>query len=267
MEIGLDLLATLFGVSLIAGFVDAMAGGGGLLTVPALLWAGLPPAAAIATNKLQSSFGAFSATVRFVRGGEVDPRAMKGMIACALVGGLAGSAVLQVVDASFLQDAIPFLLVGIALYLLLSPKAGDVDAHRRIGEGAFALLVCTGIGFYDGIFGPGTGTFFTMAFVALAGFNLRKATAHTKVLNFTSNIASLLGFLAGGSIVWSIGLTMAVGAYAGAQLGAHMVIRNGARLVRPMLVVASLAITAKLVWSDADHPMRHALAWLVGLFG
>ncbi|WP_431860702.1 TSUP family transporter [Azospirillum sp.] len=267
MDIGLDLLAALFGVSLIAGFVDAMAGGGGLLTVPALLWAGLPPAAAIATNKLQSSFGSFSATVRFVRGGEVDPRAMKGMIACALVGGLAGSAVLQVVDASFLQDAIPFLLVGIALYLLLSPKAGDVDAHRRLGEGAFALLVCTGIGFYDGIFGPGTGTFFTMAFVALAGFNLRKATAHTKVLNFTSNIASLLGFLAGGSIVWSIGLTMAVGAYAGAQLGAHMVIRNGARLVRPMLVVASLAITAKLVWSDADHPVRHALAWVIGLFG
>jgi len=267
VEIGFELLAALFGVSLIAGFVDSIAGGGGLLTVPALLWAGLPPAAAIATNKLQASFGSFSATVRFVREGEVDPRAMKGMIACALVGGLAGAAVLQVVDAAILADAIPFLLVGIALYLLLSPKAGDIDAHRRLGEGAFALLVCTGIGFYDGIFGPGTGTFFAMAFVALAGFNLRRATAHTKVLNFTSNIASLLGFLAGGAIVWSIGLTMAVGAYAGAQLGAHMVIRNGARLVRPMLVVASLAITAKLVWSDADHPMRHALAWVAGLFG
>lgn len=267
MDVGPDILAALFGVSLIAGFVDSIAGGGGLLTVPALLWAGLPPAAAIATNKLQACFGSFSASVKFVRGGEVDPRGMTGMIACALIGGLAGAAVLQVVDASVLKDAIPFLLVGIALYLLLSPKAGDVDAHRRLGEGAFALLVCTGIGFYDGIFGPGTGTFFTLAFVALAGFNLRKATAHAKVLNFASNIASLLGFLAGGSIVWSIGLVMAVGAYAGAQMGAHMVIRNGARIVRPMLVAASLAITAKLVWSDPDHPMRHAVAWVVGLFG
>lgn len=267
MDIPFEVLASLFGVSLLAGFVDSIAGGGGLLTVPALLWAGLPPAAAIATNKLQASFGSFSAAVKFVRGGEVSPRAMKAEIACALAGGLAGAAVLQVVDAGVLKDLIPFLLIGIALYLMLSPKAGDLNAHRRLGEGAFAVMVCTGIGFYDGIFGPGTGTFFAMAFVSLAGFNLRKATAHTKVLNFTSNIASLLGFLAGGAIVWTVGLVMAVGAYAGAQAGAHLVIRNGARIVRPMLVIASLAITTKLVWSEPDHPLRQAVAWIAGLFG
>ena len=265
MEISLEILAALFGVSLLAGFVDSIAGGGGLLTVPALLWAGLPPAAAIATNKLQATFGSFSAAVRFIRSGEVDPRAMKAEIACALAGGLAGAIVLQWIDAGIMRDVIPFLLIGIALYLLLSPKAGDLDAHRRMGDTAFALVACTGIGFYDGIFGPGTGTFFAIAFVTLLGFNLRKATAHTKVLNFTSNIASLIGFLAGGAILWTVGLVMAVGATLGAQLGAHMVIRNGARLVRPMLVVASLAITVRLVWSDPEHPLRHALAWLIGL--
>ncbi len=266
MEFGFDILAALFGVGLLAGFVDSIAGGGGLLTVPALLWAGLPPAVAIATNKVQGSSAALSACVKFIRAGEVDPRTMYGQIACALVGGLAGACVLQLVDASILKDVIPFLLIGIALYLLLSPKAGDLDAHRRIGEGAFAVLVCTGLGFYDGVFGPGAGTFYAIALVSLVGFNLRKATAHTKVLNLASNFASLVGYVFGGAIVWKVGLVMAAGATIGAQIGAHMVVRNGARIVRPMLVIASIAITVKLVGENPDHPLRHAATWMAGLF-
>ncbi|HYH22951.1 MAG TPA: TSUP family transporter [Azospirillum sp.] len=266
MDLSLDLLGLLFAVGLVAGFVDSIAGGGGLLTVPALLWAGLTPAQALATNKLQSTFGSFSATLRFVRGGEVNPRAMGRMIACTFAGSALGATVVQMLDPGFLRDVIPFLLIGIAVYLLLSPKAGDLDAHHRIGDGAFALLIGTSIGFYDGFFGPGTGTFFAISFVALLGYNLRKATAHTKVLNFTSNVAALLFFLLGGQILWLTGLVMGVGQYAGAWLGAHMVIRNGARVVRPMLVVASFAITAKLVWSDADNPLRLGVAYVVSLF-
>ncbi|WP_448203365.1 TSUP family transporter [Azospirillum sp. sgz302134] len=261
-----ETLAALFGVGLLAGFVDAIAGGGGLLTLPALLWAGLSPAESLATNKLQSSFGSFSATLKFTRGGEVSPREMLWMIACTFVGSALGATLVQMLDASFLRNVIPVLLVGIAIYLLVSPKAGEIDAHRRIGERAFALLAGTGIGLYDGFFGPGTGTFFAIAFVSLLGFNLRKATAHTKVLNFTSNIAALLFFLMGGHILWAAGLLMGVGQYLGAQLGAHMVIRNGAAIVRPMLVVASLAITAKLVWTDEQGYVRAAVAYVFGLF-
>lgn len=252
----LDLLAALFGVGLVAGFVDAIAGGGGLLTVPALLWAGLSPAQALATNKLQSSFGSFSATLKFVRNGEADPRAMLRMIVCTFAGAGAGAILVQLLDPSFLRDIIPVLLVGIAVYLLFSPKAGDIDAHRRVSENTFALTAGVGVGFYDGFFGPGTGTFFAIAFVALLGFNLRRATAHTKVLNLTSNLAALLFFLIGGQIQWAIGLAMGVGQYLGAQAGAHLVIRNGARIVRPMLVVASLAITAKIVMTDDGNLLR-----------
>jgi uncharacterized membrane protein YfcA len=260
-----DLLAALFGVGLAAGFVDSIAGGGGLLTIPALLWAGLSPAAALATNKLQATFGSFSATHRFVRNGEAKPRAMAGMIGCTFAGSVMGAGAVQLIDPAIMADIIPLLLVAIAIYLLVSPGAGDVDAHSRIGDHAFALTAGLGIGFYDGFFGPGTGTFFAIAFVSLLGFNLRKATAHTKVLNFTSNIAALLGFLPGGHIVWVAGLVMGIGQFLGAQLGAMLVIRNGARVVRPMLVVVSLAITAKIVASGQNTLLRDALALVQGL--
>ncbi|MBP2298071.1 TSUP family transporter [Azospirillum picis] len=257
-----ESLGILFAVGLLAGFVDSIAGGGGLLTIPALLAAGLSPAEALATGKLQSSFGSLSATIKFVRRGEVHPAAMRSMIACTFVGAGVGATLVQMLDPSFLRDVIPILLIGIAIYLLLSPKAGDIDAHQRIGEHAFALSIGTGIGFYDGFFGPGTGTFFAIAFVSLLGYNLRKATAHTKVLNLTSNIASLIFFIIGGHVLWTVGLLMGVAQYIGAQAGAHMVIRNGARIVRPMLVVASVVITAKLVWSDDQNILRHLFSAL-----
>ncbi|WP_245985943.1 TSUP family transporter [Azospirillum thermophilum] len=203
-----ETLGTLFAVGLLAGFIDSIAGGGGLLSIPALLAAGLPPAETLATNKLQASFGSFSATLKFVRQGEVRPGSMLPMIVCTFIGAAAGAIIVQILDSSFLRDVIPLLLIGIAIYLLVSPKAGDLDARQRIGENAFALAIGTGIGFYDGFFGPGTGTFFAIAFVSLLGYNLRKATAHTKVLNFTSNIASLLFFLAGGHVLWTVGLLM-----------------------------------------------------------
>lgn len=258
-----DLLVILFAVGLVAGFVDSIAGGGGLLTIPVLLWCGLTPAQAIATNKLQSSFGSFSAALRFVRSGEVDPHAVAPVAACAAAGAMLGALALQVSDPEFLRDVIPLLLIGIAVYLLAFPTAGNLDQHRRIGERAFALTAGLGIGFYDGFFGPGTGTFLAIAFVTLQGFNLRKATAHTKLVNFASNIASLLLFLAGGQILWAAGLLMGVAQFIGAQAGAHMVMRDGARLVRPMLVFASLAITAKLVWSDEGNWLRGVVLWAV----
>jgi uncharacterized protein len=262
-----EVLGILFGVGLIAGLVDSIAGGGGLLTVPALLWAGLPPAATLATNKLQSSFGSFSAAWKFARSGDVDPSRMGTMIACTFVGAAIGASAVQVIDPSFLKDVIPVFLVAIAIYLLAFPKAGDVDARRRLSDGAFALTIGTGIGFYDGVFGPGTGTFFAIAFVSLLGQNLRTATAHTKVLNFTSNIASLLLFMLGGHIVWTVGLLMGVGQYLGARVGAHLVVRNGARIVRPMLVVASLAITARIVITGEGGYLRGAFLWLMNALG
>ena len=153
------------------------------------------------------------------------------------------------IDASALAQMIPVLLVGVALYVLLSPRAGDIEAHRRVPDAFFIGAVAPLIGAYDGFFGPGTGSFFAIAFVALAGYSLRRATAHAKVLNFTSNIASLAIFVSGGHVVWIVGGAMALGQLIGAQIGAHLVVRVGARIVRPVLVVVSVVLALKLlIW-------------------
>jgi uncharacterized membrane protein YfcA len=243
----LDLSLILFLLALAAGLVDAMAGGGGLITMPALLWAGLTPVEALATNKAQGVFGTATATANFLRRGAIDlPRAAAAVV-CTFTGAAAGTLLVRHLGGELLGWLIPLLLMAFALYFLFSPRVSDLDSRQRIGEGTFALSVGAGVGFYDGFFGPGTGTFFAIGYVALLGYNLRRATAHTKLLNFTSNLASLLFFLPGGHVVWSVGLSMAAGQLVGAWIGSHLVLRHGTRLVRPVLVAASLAVSVKLL--------------------
>jgi uncharacterized membrane protein YfcA len=229
----LGLLALTAGV---AGCIDAIAGGGGLLTLPALLGAGLAPVEALATNKLQGSFGTASATLRFLRHGAIDLRALAPAALLSFAGAAGGSRLVSGVDPGALARLLPLLLVAFALYFLLSPRVGDLPSRRRIGLPAFGLLA-----------GAGTGSFFALAFVALLGCGLREATAGSKLLNFASNVASLAVFALGGHVAWTIGLAMAVGQWGGAWLGAHLVIRHGARLVRPLLVAVSLLLSVRLL--------------------
>lgn len=264
MEIvAFDVLALLFLVGLLAGWVDSIAGGGGLLALPALLWAGLTPAQALATNKLQGSFGTFAATTNFVRKGHLDLKAIWPMILLTFIGSACGTLFVQALDASALIDVIPFLLLGMGFYFLLQPEIGAQDQKARMGLWGFSFTCGFSIGFYDGFFGPGTGSFFAVAFITLLGFNLLKATAHTKVLNFTSNIASLLFFILGGQMMWMIGLVMAGGQLIGGYLGSHMSMKHGGKIIRPLLVIISLAMTIKLVWSTPDHIIHHWIDLLV----
>ncbi len=234
-------------VSLVAGFVDSIAGGGGLLTVPALLTAGLSPVNALATNKLQSSFGSGSATLNYARRGAVAPRSLTLPIATTFVGAGTGAVLVQRFPTDGLERVIPFLLIGIAAYFAFARDVGEHERHQRIGERAFAVTAAPAIGFYDGFFGPGTGSWFALAFVTLRGQGLTRATAHTKVLNFTSNVASLAFFVAGGHVVWAVGLSMATGQFVGARLGSNLVMARGAGIVRPLLVVVSLAMSIRLL--------------------
>lgn len=254
MELGVDVLAILFCVALAAGFIDAIAGGGGMLTVPALLSVGIPPAQALATNKLQSSFGSFSASWYFVRNGFVNLKQMRLAIACTFAGSAIGAILVQHIDASVLTSLIPILLVCISLYFLFSPNigAGAGGGTPKLSEAAFAFSVGTSIGFYDGFFGPGTGSFFTICFVVIAQLGLVEATARTKILNFTSNIAALILFILAGLPIWKVGLIMAAGGFIGARLGAHIVISKGQRFIRPMVVVMSMGMAIKLLWQQ--HP-------------
>lgn len=245
-----DTLLILTAIAALAGLVDAIAGGGGLLALPALLWAGLPPVEALATNKLQGTFGTATASYRFVRSGQIALSRLYVPILMTLAGAAAGTLAVQYLGSERLERVVPVLLIAFALYFLFSPRIGDEDAQHRIGHGLFGVLIGFGVGFYDGFFGPGTGSFFAVAFVVLLGYNLRRATAGTKVLNFTSNITSLLFFAMAGQVVWQVGLPMGLAQMAGAWVGSHLVIRHGTRLVKPLLVAVSLAISIRLLLGD-----------------
>jgi len=226
-----------------AGFVDAVAGGGGLITVPALMYAGLPTATLLGTNKLQSSLGTALATWRYHRAGLFSLPA----VACVLLGSALGAYAIQHMNAALLRLLVPIMLIAVALYTLLSPKMHDHEGAPLIGERAY-WPIASGIGFYDGFFGPGTGQFFAITLVGLRGQGLTRATGLTKLFNLTSNVAALVMFALGGQIIWLLGLCMAAGSMTGAYIGSHMATRLGAKVIRPLLVAVSLALTAKLVW-------------------
>lgn len=233
--------------AVLTGFIDAIAGGGGLIMLPALLFSGVPPIQALATNKLQSAFGTTMSTRNYARAGLVNWREHKLTIVLVFIGATAGVLLVQTIETRVLNLMIPLLLVAVAIYVLVSPRMTDEDAHHRLTPNGYAPVGGL-IGLYDGFFGPGTGTLFTASLVALRGYGLTRATGLTKLLNLTSNIASVLFFALGGKMLWLLGLCMAAGAMAGGWLGSHSAIRFGAQLIRPLLVVISLALTAKLLW-------------------
>ena len=253
------LILALAAVAFVAGCIDALAGGGGLLTIPALLSAGVPPVSAIATNKLQSTLGTGGAVIAFLRRGHIDLRRFALPAAGVLLASACGAWALQRVSPDLLAGLVPVLLVAMALYFLFGPRMGEEDRHARLGRAALSLVLA-GIGFYDGFFGPGTGSFFTTALVALGGLGLVRGIAHAKFLNFSSNLAGLLVLMAGGKVLWLLGGAMAVASIAGNQLGAQLAMRFGGRGVRPLLVVMSLALTARLL-ADPANPLRHATGW------
>ena len=250
MELSLtfDLLIFLFGIATVAGFVDSIAGGGGLIAMPALLSVGLSPVQTLATNKLQGTGGTLSASYYFISRGAVDLKTMKLPVIMTFIGSAFGTILVQMIDVSILKQVIPFLLIGIVLYFVFSPSVRDQESRQRISLPIFACSAAVVIGFYDGFFGPGTGSFFTAAFVSLMGFSITKATAHTKVLNCTSNVASLLFFIVGGNVVWVAGGVMMIGQVIGAQLGSKVVLSSGKKLIRPMIITVSLAMTTKVLW-------------------
>lgn len=249
------LFAFLFFAAVLAGFIDSIAGGGGLITVPAMLIAGLPPLETLGTNKLQALFGSGSATLAYAKRGLVDLRTQTGMALLAILGGGGGAALATIVPGSVLKGLMPFLLIGIALYFGLKKAISDEDRHRRLGALAFTLTIVPAIAFYDGVFGPGTGSFFMLSFVALAGYGVLKATAHTKLLNFGSNIGAFAVFLASGAVLWKVGLAMGVGQFVGAQIGSRLAMKNGARLIKPLLVIACIALAIRLM-ADPTNPVR-----------
>jgi hypothetical protein len=251
-ELSAGTLVALTLVGLAAGTFDAIAGGGGLLTVPALLAAGLPPHLALGTNKGQSVFGSFAAMVRFGRAGLISRARSRVGFPLGFLGSLLGAALVLAVPPNALRPVVLVLLAAAALFIGL--RRGQAEARaaaapvRRHGGSVAAGLVALAIGAYDGFFGPGTGTFLIVASVAFLGDGLTEASAGAKVVNFASNLAAVILFAAKGVVVWQVALPMAAGQLCGGWMGAHLAVRRGDALVRRVAVLVSLLLAAKVAW-------------------
>ncbi|MCB5161549.1 TSUP family transporter [Marinomonas algarum] len=247
-DISLWVFLALFAAAFFAGVIDAIAGGGGLITVPVLLAAGLSPAEALATNKLQGCAGTLSASYHFIRRGQVTLSKMWLPIVMTALGAISGTLLVSYLDSRVLLKAVPIILIAVAVFFFFLPKLQPYIARRlSLSHVQFAVIIGTTIGFYDGLIGPGTGAFFSTAYLCFMGFNLVAATAHTKVLNATSNVSSLLVFLFSGHIIWALGISMGIGQWIGAQIGSRLVITKGVKLIRPMVIIMCLAISVKLL--------------------
>ncbi len=240
-----DMLGFLFCAAGIAGFIDTLAGGGGLITIPALILSGIPPHAALGTNKLQSSIGSGTATFIMFRKRKVNWADVKFLMLTAFVGALAGTVAVQFVDAKVLSFVIPVVLVIIAAYFLLAPTPSEVNNQTRMSPQLYQRLLVPAIGWYDGMFGPGTGSFFALAGVSLRGHGMIDATIIAKTLNFATNIASLAVFLVVGKVVWIAGLTMMAGQLIGAAAGSYCLLRINPRYLRVLVVLMCLSMLAR----------------------
>ena len=254
MELEPWVYPSLFLAALVAGLVDAIAGGGGLIALPALLTVGLPVPLALGTNKLQAFFGSAAAAVHYARSGVIDWRSCRSGVVWTLIGALAGAWTVQRMDASRLGLLIPWLLAAVLVYTVFRPELGRDKREPRMSANLFWGLAGLGLGFYDGIFGPGTGSFWTIALVLVMGQDFLAATGHTKVMNATSNLAALLLFVAGGQVHWLAGGVMAVGQLVGARVGAGLVVKKGTRFIRPVFLTMVALTIGRLAYVELTRP-------------
>jgi uncharacterized protein len=250
LELSVATYLLLFFAGLAGGFIDSIAGGGGLISVPALLWAGLPPQIVLGTNKMQAVWGTLIAVRGYAKKGWVRWREMKLVIGVTFVGALLGTWVVTLMSNELLLRLVPWLLFGIALYVLFSPRFGQQQVKAKLSPSAFALLMGSLLGFYDGFFGPGTGSFWTVACLGLLGLDLLRATAYTKVVNLASNAASVLVFACAASIRYDVAVVMVAGQLGGAWLGSRLAIRHGVPFIRMCFLSVVLALVIKLLWDQ-----------------
>jgi uncharacterized membrane protein YfcA len=242
----MDLLVVSL-ASFMAGLVDSIVGGGGLILVPALFttFPAAPPATLLGTNKSASVWGTAIAAVQYSRRVQIDWPVLLPAAATALVGAWLGAWAVTQVDGSFLRKLLPFILLGVLAYTLARKNLGEVHAPRHSPRAALAIACSIGglIGWYDGFFGPGTGSFFIFLLVRFLGYDFLNASAAAKLLNVATNLAALALFAAKGHVWWHIGLAMAVANVAGSLLGSRLALKHGATFVRRVFVlVVSLLI-------------------------
>lgn len=238
----------LFLAGFAGGLIDSIAGGGGLITLPALMAVGVPGHVALGTNKLQSACGTSLAVWRYYRAGLMETPGLKWAVLASLVSSALGAWAVTLVSPEMLRLIIPWLLAAVAIYTALNRRFGLKAGVQRMGHLVFALTFGAILGTYDGFFGPGCGSLWMLALVALLGLELRTATGYTKAVNLASNLGALVFFLFAGQVNGVAALAMIGGQLFGARIGSGLVIDRGNSLIRPVFLLVVLAMTIKLLW-------------------
>jgi uncharacterized membrane protein YfcA len=248
MEFSLEFntYVILFIAAFLASLIDSIAGGGGLLTTPAMLLVGINPLNTLATNKFQSCFGTFTSTYNYYKNGLLTEPKRFLYFFLSFGGSMIGTYLVSRISNELLESIIPILLISAAVFFILNrgPSTSNKSSSLFFIFNVIVIL----IGFYDGFFGPGTGSFFVLAFVIIKGISIMEATAITKLLNFASNFAAFLIFALKGYVIWELGLIMAVAQIGGANLGSRFAISNGEKVVRPVLVIVSILLSIRILF-------------------
>ena len=248
MDIPVELVIVTF-AALLAGFVDAIVGGGGLILVPALfaVFPATPPATLFGVNKGASVWGTAVATVQYARRVDMRWAALLPAAATGFAGSLGGAWLVTIVDGAFLRRGLPFVLLAVLAYTLVKKDLGRVHAPRFTGrlETLAACSMGLVLGFYDGFFGPGTGSFFVFLFVRWLGYDFLNASASSKLLNTATNLAALALFAYKGHVWWHFALTMAVANVLGSLLGTRLALKHGSGFVRVVFMVVVGALILK----------------------
>lgn len=235
----------------VAAFVDSIAGGGGMISVPAFMLAGLPPHMVLGTNKFSATAGSFTSSLKFIKSGKANFKLLKYLIPFTLVGSMLGVRAVLYIDQKFLTPLVLILIMFIGIYTLFSKSLGLEDKFIGLTKKTITLgiLLALSLGFYDGFFGPGTGSFLVFGFIHIFGFNFVSSSANARILNFTSNVTALVIFALSGQINYKLGIPVAIFMILGARLGTSVALTNGSKFIKPIFITMSLAVAVKMLLS------------------
>ena len=234
----------------LSAFVDAIAGGGGMISLPAYFAVGFPTHFTLGTNKFSATCGSIVSTFKFSKSGKVDKGIMKRLLPFTLLGASVGVITVLLMDPSVLKPIVLLLLLGVGIYSFFSKTVGMEDNFKGINKKNMILgiLLAFSMGFYDGFFGPGVGSFLIFGLIKIYGFDFVRASGNAKAMNLTSNATSLVLFAINGKIKYLLGIPMALFMILGAQVGTKMALKQGAKFVKPIFVTMSLAVAGKMLF-------------------
>jgi len=233
----------------LASFIDSIAGGGGLISVPAFMLAGLPPHMVLGTNKFSATAGSFTSSLQFIKSGKANFKLLKYLIPFTFLGAFLGVKAVLHIDQKFLNTLVLILIMFIGIYTLFSKSLGLEDKFKGLTKinVIYGIFLALFLGFYDGFFGPGTGSFLVFGFINIFGFNFVSSSANARILNFISNVTALILFAISGKINYMIGLPVALSMIIGAKMGTGVALSKGSRLIKPIFVTMSLAVAVKML--------------------